>query len=63
MQCNVNSKDENSKFMNQHPIYAWGDLSFTQQDVDDFMIHIIWRNYSLSLGLCCKCTCTKSSML
>lgn len=32
------------KFMSQHPVYAWKDLSCIQQSVDDFMIYIILRN-------------------
>lgn len=40
-----------SELMDQLCIYAWEDLSFFQEGVDDVMIYRILRNYWLSPGL------------
>lgn len=39
------AKMKTNKFMDQLPIYAWEDLSFFQEGINDFMIYMILRNY------------------
>lgn len=39
-----------SRPMHHHPICAWEDLSFIQQNLDDFTIHIISKELLVEPG-------------